>query len=80
MDQNSDEVKPPTATKIEKLEKLDFSKIYQTDRTKFTQESSGEEPKNDSRGILQEILVTSDLKNDSAAEESENFAQEFQPQ
>lgn len=48
---------------------------------KATQDSSGEEAKYDSRGIIQEILVAPDLKNDSAPEEVENFEkQEFQPE
>ena len=47
---------------------------------KITQDSSGEENKNDSRGILQEILVKPDLKNDSAVVEVENFEKEFQPE
>ena len=69
--------------KFGKLRPLDFSKIYEPEGMKFTQDSSGEETKNDSRGILQEILVKSDRKDDSALEapeELENFGKEFQPE
>ena len=56
---------------------LDFSKIYEPEATKEPQDSSGEEAKNDTREILQEILAKSDRKNDSA---EEGFEKEFQPE
>lgn len=48
------------------MKNLDFSKLYEPEGTKSPQDSSGEETKNDSRGILREILVNEDNKNDSA--------------
>jgi len=74
------EAKSEEKSKFGKLRPLDFSKIYEPEGMKFNQDSSGEEAKNDSRGILQEILVKSDCKNDSALEEHESFGKEFQPE
>ena len=83
MDQKFNEVSAEVGKKLGALAPLDFSKIYEPEVTKNTQDSSGEEAKNDSRGILQEILVKSDRKDDSALEapeELENFGKEFQPE
>ena len=75
MDQKFNEVSGEVEKKVGTLAPLDFSKIYEPEATKITQDSSGEENKNDSRGILQEILVA---KGDSAAEEDGPVEQEFQ--
>lgn len=77
VDQNYNEDMTEAKTKTGTLKPLDFSKIYEPEGMKITQDSSGEENKNDSRGILQEILVKPDA---SAAEEVENFEKEFQPE
>ena len=70
MDQKFNEVSAEVGT----LAPLDFSKIYEPEATKITQDSSGEENKNDSRGILQEILVA---KDDFVGEEDGPVEQEF---
>ena len=81
MDHIFNEARTESSTKYGKVKPLDFTKIYEPEGMKATQDSSGEEAKYDSRGIIQEILVTPDLKNDSAPEEVENFEkQEFQPE
>ena len=43
---------------------------------KSPQDSSGEETKNDSRGILQEILANSDRKNDSTEQDFQSEIRE----
>ena len=78
VDQKFNEVSADAKKKIGKLAPLDFSKIYEPETTKITQDSSGEENKNDSRGTLQEILVKSEAKEDSAAEDEGLTEQEFQ--
>jgi len=75
VDQKFNEVSAEVEKKVGTLAPLDFSKIYEPEATKNTQDSSGEETKNDSRGILQEILVA---KDDSAVEEDGPAEQEFQ--
>lgn len=77
VDQTSYEAKNDDKSEIRKMPNLDFSKIYEPEATKEPQDSSGEEIKNDSRRILQEILATSERKNDSA---EESFEKEFQPE
>ena len=64
--QNAEESKTEIPTKNRLVKNLDFSKLYETEDMKQPQDSSGEETKNDSRGILREILVNEDNKNDSA--------------
>ena len=75
MDQKFNEVSAEVEKKVGNLAPLDFSKIYEPEATKNTQDSSGEETKNDSRGILQEILVA---KEDDVMEEDGPAEQEFQ--
>ena len=58
------------------MKTLDFSKIYKPEGMKSLEDSSGEETKNDSRGILREILADSDHKNDSASFSSVNEIRE----
>ena len=78
VDQKFNEVSADSKKKIGILAPLDFSKIYEPEATKVTQDSSGKENKNDSRGTLQEILVESEAKEDSAAEDEGPTEQEFQ--
>ena len=80
MDQKFNESTTEVEKKIANLAPLDFSKIYEPEATKNTQDSSGEDIKNDSRGILQEILVKTDARDDSAADEDGPFGEEFQPE
>jgi hypothetical protein len=75
VDQKFNEVSAEVDKKIGTLAPLDFSKIYEPEAMKITQDSSGEENKNDSRGILQEILVA---KDDSVVGEDGPVEQEFQ--
>jgi hypothetical protein len=72
--QNAEESKYEIPTKNRLVKNLDFSKLYETEGMKSPQDSSGEETKNDSRGILREILADSDNKNDSA---EQNFEKEI---
>lgn len=72
--QNAEESKTEIPTKNRLVKNLDFSKLYETEGMKSPQDSSGEETKNDSRGILREILADSDNKNDSA---EQNFEKEI---
>jgi hypothetical protein len=72
--QNAEETKTEIPTKNLLVKNLDFSKLYETEGMKSPQDSSGEETKNDSRGILREILADSDNKNDSA---EQNFEKEI---
>ena len=75
MDQKFNEVSAEVGKKLSALAPLDFSKIYEPEATKNTQDSSGEETKNDSRGVLQEILVA---KDGPQGEEDGPAEQEFQ--
>ena len=80
MDQKFNESTTEVEKKIANLAPLDFSKIYEPEATKNTQDSSGEENKNESRGILQEILVKTDARDDATADEIGPFGEEFQPE
>ena len=75
MDQKFNEVSAEVGKKLGALAPLDFSKIYEPEATKNVQDSSGEETKDDSRGILQEILVA---KDDHVVQEDGPAEQEFQ--
>jgi len=79
VDQTFNELTTEVEKKIGTLAPLDFSKIYEPEAMKVTQDSSGEGNKIDSRGILQEILVNSNVKDDSVeAEDDGPDEQEFQ--
>ena len=67
-----EETKTDPSTKIRMVKNLDFSKLYEPERLKSPEDSSGEETKNDSRGILPEFLADSNHKNDSAEQTSSN--------
>lgn len=79
VDQTFNELTTEVEKKIGTLAPLDFSKIYEPEAMKVTQDSSGEGNKNVARSILQEILVNSNVKDDSVeAEDDGPDEQEFQ--